>query len=193
MRARVSLLTIWMIVFLCTTTAFAAGLLVKAGMRGDSVRQVQQLLTDQGYSLGAIDGVCGGVTVDAIKKFQTQNGLAADGIVGAETYGCLTRNLPGASRHNGRRELWVTASGYSAYDPGNSHYTTTGTLLKKGIIAVDPELIPLGTRLYIPGYGEAFAGDVGSGIRGNKIDIAFDTREEALNFGRQTIAIYIAE
>ena len=175
---------------------FAAGFLVKSGMRGENVRQVQQLLTDVGYSLGNVDGICGEATVKAIKKFQADNGLAVDGVVGDDTYSYLTRNMPKTSRHNGHkamREIYMNASGYSAFDPGNSACTATGATLKKGIVAVDPSVIPLGTRVYIPGYGEAVAADVGTGIRGDMIDLAFDTHEEALLFGRQSISVYVIE
>ena len=181
------------IVFVCTVTVLAAGFLVKPGMQGENVRQVQQLLTDQGYAVGAIDGICGSATVKAIKKFQTEHSLAVDGVVGEETYQRLSRANPEPSRSGITRELWVDASGYSAFDPGNSARTATGALVKKGIVAVDPTVIPLGSKLYIPGYGDAVAGDVGSGIRGSKIDIAFDTHEEALSFGRQTIIVYLVE
>ena len=61
------------------------------------------------------------------------------------------------------------------------------------MIAVDPAVIPLGTRVFIPGYGEAIAEDVGGAIRGNRIDIAFESHEEALSFGRQELEIFIME
>lgn len=89
--------------------------------------------------------------------------------------------------------VYVSATAYSAYDPGCSHYTASGTRLCKGVIAVDPSFIPLGTRVYIPGYGEAVAEDTGGAIVGNIIDVAFDTHEEALAFGRQDLEIYILE
>ena len=54
-------------------------------------------------------------------------------------------------------------------------------------------MIPLGTRVYIPGYGEAIADDTGGAIVGNRIDIAFDSHEEAIYFGRQQLEIYIIE
>ena len=65
--------------------------------------------------------------------------------------------------------------------------------MRHGIIAVDPSIIPLGTHVYIPGYGEAVAEDVGGAIQGHRIDVAFDTRAEALAFGRQDIEIYIRD
>ncbi|MFS8542968.1 MAG: 3D domain-containing protein, partial [Limnochordales bacterium] len=60
-----------------------------------------------------------------------------------------------------------------------------------GVVAVDPGVIPLGTRVYIPGYGIALAADVGSAIRGHRIDLAFDTYREALHYGRRWVKVYI--
>ena len=61
------------------------------------------------------------------------------------------------------------------------------------MIAVDPNVIPMGTRVFIPGYGEAVAEDTGGSIKGNHIDIAFDTHKEALTFGRKNLEVYIME
>ena len=91
----------------------------------------------------------------------------------------------------GGRVMYVTATAYSALDPGNSPYTATGTLVRHGVIAVDPAVIPLGTHVYIPDYGDAIAEDIGWGIQGHMIDVAFDTHEEALMFGRQELEIYV--
>ncbi len=89
------------------------------------------------------------------------------------------------------RVLTMQASAYSAQDPGNGNYTATGSRLKKGIVSVDPKLIPLGTKLYIEGYGYAVADDVGGAIKGHRIDLAYDSRSEALQFGRQTVKVYV--
>ena len=62
-----------------------------------------------------------------------------------------------------------------------------------GIIAVDPRVIPMRTKVYVEGYGYAIAGDVGSAIKGNRIDVCFNTVREALNFGRRRVRIYILE
>lgn len=59
------------------------------------------------------------------------------------------------------------------------------------VIAVDPSVIPLGSRVNIPGYGVYLAADTGGSIQGNRIDIHFPTKAAALNFGRQTITIQI--
>ena len=91
------------------------------------------------------------------------------------------------------RAMYVTATAYSALDPGNSPYTATGTRVRHGVIAVDPSVIPLGTHVFIPDYGEAVAEDIGWGIQGAMIDVAFDTHEEALMFGRKELEIYIMD
>jgi 3D (Asp-Asp-Asp) domain-containing protein len=60
-----------------------------------------------------------------------------------------------------------------------------------GVVAVDPTVIPLGTRLFVPGYGPAVAADVGSGVRGAIIDLWMPTTKEALAWGRRTVTITV--
>ncbi len=84
----------------------------------------------------------------------------------------------------GPRTLTVSAIGYSL--PGR---TASGLPVGRGIVAVDPTVIPLGTRLYVPGYGEAVAADTGSAIRGNVIDLWFTTTAEAYAWGRRTVVV----
>jgi len=184
------LLVVGMLV--CLTATAGAHILVREGSRGADVRQVQTLLSEQGYLTGAVDGVCGPQTVQAIKAFQQAKGLEVDGICGDGTYYVLSGGdsyepEPGASG----AVMYFSASAYSAEDPGLSPYTASGTLVHKGVAAVDPAVIPLGTHLYIPGYGPAVAEDIGYHIRGYRIDLAFDTHAEALAFGRQDVEVYI--
>lgn len=83
--------------------------------------------------------------------------------------------------------------------PGNKWYgiTATGTKAKVGTIAVDPKVIPLGTKVYIEGlngaknYGYAVAEDTGGAIKGNIIDLYFNTHNETINWGRQQVNVYI--
>jgi 3D (Asp-Asp-Asp) domain-containing protein len=82
------------------------------------------------------------------------------------------------------RALTVSATGYSLVGR-----TATGMPVGWGVVAVDPGLIPLGTRLTIPGYGEAVAADTGSGVRGGSIDLWFPTLEQARAWGRRTVTI----
>ena len=143
----------------------------------------------------AADGICGNQTVAAIKSFQKANGLDDDGVCGNGTYSVLSggQEYQPSSDESDGTVMYVNATAYSADDPGNSAYTALGTHVRHGIIAVDPSIIPLGTHVYIPGYGEAVAEDVGGAIQGHRIDVAFDTRAEALAFGRQDIEIYIRD
>jgi 3D (Asp-Asp-Asp) domain-containing protein len=80
--------------------------------------------------------------------------------------------------------LTVTATAYSL--PG---HTATGMPVGWGVVAVDPSLIPLGTRMTIPGYGEGVAADVGSAVRGATIDLWFPTLQQAQTWGRRTVTI----
>jgi cystine transport system substrate-binding protein len=89
-----------------------------------------------------------------------------------------------ASYGGGGRTLVVSATGYSL--PGR---TATGLPVGPGIVAVDPTVIPLGTRMTIPGYGEGVAADVGSGVRGATIDLWFPTIAQAYAWGRRTVTI----
>ena len=66
-----------------------------------------------------------------------------------------------------------------------------GTIPKVGTIAVDPTLIPMGTKLYVEGYGYGVAEDIGGSIKGNRIDIFLDTYNEAIKWGRRNVKLYI--
>ncbi len=80
--------------------------------------------------------------------------------------------------------ITVSATGYSL--PG---HTSTGLPVGPGVVAVDPAVIPLGTRLTIPGYGEGVAADTGSAVSGYTIDLWFPTVADALAWGRRTVTI----
>ncbi len=86
----------------------------------------------------------------------------------------------------GGRTLTVTATGYAL--PGR---TATGLPVGWGIVAVDPSVIPLGTKLSIPGYGEGVAADVGGAVRGATIDLWFPTVAQAHAWGRRTVTVTI--
>ena len=88
------------------------------------------------------------------------------------------------------RTLNVEATAYTAY---NSYsLTSTGQKPTWGTIAVDPKVIPYGTKIYIPEFGKTFiANDTGGAIKGNKIDIFMNTKKECYNWGRRTIEIQI--
>lgn len=83
--------------------------------------------------------------------------------------------------------LTVVATAYAS--PGA--FTATGAPAGYGDIAVDPSIIPLGTKLYIPGYGYGIANDTGGAIQGYRIDLCYDSVGSAIQFGRQLVKVYI--
>ncbi|MDQ2680256.1 MAG: 3D domain-containing protein, partial [Candidatus Eremiobacteraeota bacterium] len=86
--------------------------------------------------------------------------------------------------------LQMVATAYTAGCIGCSGITASGYRAGHGIVAVDPQIIPLGSRLFIPGYGAAIAGDTGGAIRGNRIDLGFNSLRDALQFGRRSVIVY---
>jgi 3D (Asp-Asp-Asp) domain-containing protein len=84
----------------------------------------------------------------------------------------------------GGRTLTVLATGYAL--PGT---TSTGVPVGYGIVAVDPNTIPLGTHMTVPGYGEGVAADTGGAVAGAHIDLWFPTRAEALAWGSRTVTV----
>lgn len=86
--------------------------------------------------------------------------------------------------------LDMVATAYTADCAGCSGYTASGYRAGRGIVAVDPRVIPLGTKLYIPGYGFAVAGDTGGAIRGDRIDLGFDSLSDAIQFGRRPVRVF---
>lgn len=91
-----------------------------------------------------------------------------------------------------KSKMNMTATAYHPNCCGSpGGLTARGEKAQRGQVAVDPRVIPLGSILYIPTYGYAKASDVGKKIKGNKIDLCFDTREEVKNFGKRKVEVYI--
>lgn len=96
-------------------------------------------------------------------------------------------------------KLTVWATWYNATHGGKAPsdpwygYTATGVRLDKGICATDPNVIPMGTWMYIPGYGTCLAADVGGGVKGNHIDLGFPESAGSNPWATQTLEIYILE
>lgn len=89
------------------------------------------------------------------------------------------------------RKLTVVSTAYAPGVDGVGTRTATGRRAGYGIIAVDPRVIPLGTRVYVPGYGYALAADTGGAIKGNRVDVCFDSASQARAWGRRTVTITI--
>ncbi|WP_226579118.1 LysM peptidoglycan-binding and 3D domain-containing protein [Halobacillus litoralis] len=93
------------------------------------------------------------------------------------------------------KEFTAEATAYTAYCTGCSGVTATGIDLKANpnqkVIAVDPNVIPLGSKVYVEGYGVAIAGDTGGAINGNRIDVFMADRNDALDFGRKSVKVQV--
>lgn len=99
------------------------------------------------------------------------------------------------SRGATTRTLSMVATGYTDAPEENYPYagqpSYIGLPLARGIVAVDPNIIPMGTKLYIEGYGEAIAADQGGAIKGNRIDLFFDSKAEAYSWGMKTVRVTV--
>ena len=93
------------------------------------------------------------------------------------------------------KEFYVTATAYTAYCNGCSGITATGINLKENpnlkVIAVDPSVIPLGSKVWVEGYGYAVAGDTGGAIKGSKIDLFMPSKSQAYDFGRKKVLVKV--
>jgi uncharacterized protein YabE (DUF348 family) len=93
------------------------------------------------------------------------------------------------------KEFYVEATAYTPYCAGCSGISATGINLRSNsslkVVAVDPRVIPLGSKVWVEGYGYAVAGDTGGAIKGNKIDILVPTESEANQWGRKKVRIKV--
>lgn len=101
--------------------------------------------------------------------------------------GTITEVSRGGLRLNFRNALMVASTAYTY----TGRHTCTGLHPAVGLVAVDPKVIPMGTRLYIEGYGFARAADRGSAIRGNEIDVFMETLSQCRSWGRRTVKVYV--
>lgn len=147
-------------------------------------------------------GVNHGVSVSQLKSW---NGLNSDliypnqvlAVSGAAATSTAPATQPTQTTQTAVRTLTVEATAYTAYCTGCSGITATGINLRANpnlkVIAVDPRVIPLGSRVWVEGYGEAIAGDTGGAIKGNKIDVFIPNYQDALNWGRKTVTVKILD
>jgi len=103
--------------------------------------------------------------------------------------------VPTPIPESGGREMLVTATAYTAYCTGCSGTTAYGIDLRanpnRKVIAVDPKVIPLGTKVWVEGYGEAIAGDIGGAIKGNKIDVFIPSYNNAMEWGVKKVKLKV--
>ncbi len=176
--------------------AAARAALLQSGSTGTAVVNLQQRLTELNYSPGPVDGIYGPKTRDAVTAFQQASGLQADGLAGERTAAALRLSADTFAPLSART-LWVTATAYCPCAKCNYPYggqpSYLGYPLAYGIAAVDPAFIPMGCRLFVPGYGEALAADQGNAIKGAHIDLCFATHEQALDWGIRQLMITVYE
>jgi 3D (Asp-Asp-Asp) domain-containing protein len=93
------------------------------------------------------------------------------------------------------KEITVKATAYTASCEGCSGITKTGINIKENpnekVIAVDPSVIPLGSKVYVEGFGKAIAADTGGAIKGNRIDIFIPSEQDAMDFGVKKLKVTI--
>ena len=101
-----------------------------------------------------------------------------------------------------KKVIEMRATAYDASYESNGHWgavTAIGTKLRPGVVAVDPRVIPLRSKVYVEGtdswgdYGQAVAEDVGGAIKGNRIDLFYSSRDTVKRFGRRNVKVYVLE
>ena len=117
--------------------------------------------------------------------------IVISGILAYDHYAQLAKRGFEGTIRLANAALDMLATAYTANCYGCSGFTKIGVRAGHGIVAVDPSVIPLGTRLYIKGYGAAIAGDTGGAIRGNRIDLGFDSPAAADEFGTRSVRVYV--
>ncbi|HWJ02582.1 MAG TPA: ubiquitin-like domain-containing protein [Verrucomicrobiae bacterium] len=125
-----------------------------------------------------------GAEVDRIIVSQRTLQKPVDQVVARGAQTTVTR---GGATIKFKRAMLVQATAYS--EPGAT--TALGVPVDRGVVAVDPGVIPYYSRMYIEGYGWGTALDTGGAIRGNRIDLYMNSLQEALSWGRRSIIIYI--
>ncbi len=151
-----------------------------------------------------VDGIVGSNTFDEIhhgtpkkagKHVAVHHASTAKTQARKPTAKKTTQQKTSRSLASDSKVMYVSATAYTAYCSGCSGTTATGIDLRSNpdskVVAVDPNVIPLGTKLYVEGYGYAVAGDTGGAIKGHHVDLFMPSRNDALKWGRRTIKVTI--
>ncbi len=210
-----------MIAILVTGLCLAIGDQVMAsenitiGSQGQEVKELQSALNSNDYWCGEANGIYGPRTYNALIRYQRENKLVINGKIDEAVKKALhmlpvisapadsqpassptiSREEPSNVSRGVDRVISVVATGYTAAPEENWPYAGApsyiGLPLARGIVAVDPNVIPMGTKLYIEGYGEGIAADQGGAINGNRIDLFFDSKQEANEWGMRSVNVTI--
>ena len=160
------------------------------GASGKKVIRLQNRLLLHGYDPGTVDGVYGEGTEDAVRRFQEEQELEETGIADDDVWDRL-ENMPVFSGSY-KKMFHMRSTAYTPNDGGGEGRTALGGYAGKGHAAVDPEVIPLGSIVFIEGYGYAVCDDIGGAIHGNIIDVGVDTYDQAYQWGTKTrVTVYL--
>ncbi len=107
------------------------------------------------------------------------------------SYGVARPIMAGRPQFTFQEAIPMLSTAYWPDPAWSSGYTATGLKAQYGIAAVDPAVIPLGSHLYIPGYGFALAADTGGAIVGDRIDLCYDTAMQAIDWGVREVTVYV--
>jgi 3D (Asp-Asp-Asp) domain-containing protein len=171
-----------------TTAAQARLLDEQARLAAEQTRLMRALVAAQQseQSLAAADAARRSYISSLRSRLRATQVQSVEATAQAAQQKSQTLQTTPATPSSGKRQLTVSATCYIL-----SGTTATGMPVGRGVVAVDPSVIPLGSRLYIPGYGNGVAADVGGGIRGSTIDLWYPTYKECAAWGRRTVTITI--
>ncbi len=160
------------------------------GARGRKVIRLQNRLLLHGYDPGLVDGVYGDGTRKAVEELQGKEGLEVTGVADEAVWDALDGSPMFLGKYKKLYHMRTTA--YTPYDGGGEGHTALGGFAGKGHAAVDPKVIPLGSTVFIEGYGYALCDDIGGAIHGMIIDVGVDTLEQAFEWGtRSDVTVYL--
>ncbi len=158
---------------------------IDKGTPGRLLRVYRVLVT------GGVEGAPGLSAEKVVSEAEPRVVAVGTGTASASSSGGRDYRIPAPPK--GGRRLRVETTAYSPREPGLDFTTATGARAKRGVIAVDPRVIPMGTRVYVPGYGYAVARDTGGAIKGRRIDLCYDTVAECIRWGRRDVTIIVLD
>lgn len=179
-------------------TGLILAVIILTLMVGTSMQELEQTREELSEAEESLEGL-----LDEIGEMrQTQEGLLDEIEKLRLDRGSLREELDSLKQRVDEFEIFeFEATGYAPYDnksgicnDGNPNTTSTGTKPRHGVIAVNPKVIPYGTRLYIEGYGWGVAEDTGGAIRrrDDLIDLFFQTHDEACKWGRRKVKVAVS-
>lgn len=160
------------------------------GDSGDRVIKLQNLLLLHGYNPGGVDGQFGNGTKQAVMKLQKKNSMPLTGVVDEGVWNRLSR---APSLTGDYKQVMIMQSTAYAPNAGGTGFTYSGNYAGKGHAAVDPSVIPIGSVLFVEGYGYCIADDIGGSVKGNIIDVGVDTMEQAYSWGNKQVKVYVVK